>query len=69
MPQMAAAPTNDAAYCAALSASYRRNISNSNADAQAGAAMAQCTAGNFAVGIPVLEQILTDNRVQLPPRT
>jgi len=25
------APTNDAAYCAALSAAYRRNISNSNA--------------------------------------
>jgi len=70
IPQLAAAPpTNDQAYCAALSAAYRRNISNSNADAQAGAAMAQCNAGNFDVGIPVLEQILRDNRIQLPPRT
>ena len=68
IPQMAAAPTNDAAYCAALSQSYRRNISNSNADADAGNAMAQCQAGNYAVGIPVLEKILRDNRITLPPR-
>ena len=69
IPQMAAAPTNDMAYCAALSASYRRNVSNSNADAIAGDAMAQCQAGNTAVGIPVLERILRDAKVTLPPRT
>jgi hypothetical protein len=70
LPQMAAAPpTNDQAYCAALSASYRRNISNSNSSGPAGDAMAACTAGNYAAGIPVLEKILTDARVQLPPRT
>jgi hypothetical protein len=68
IPQMAAAPTNDMAYCAALSASYRRNVSNSNADAIAGDAMAQCQAGNTAVGIPVLERILRDAKVTLPPR-
>lgn len=69
LPQMAAAPTNDMAYCAALSASYRRNVSNSNADAIAGDAMAKCQAGNTAVGIPVLEKVLRDARVTLPPRT
>jgi hypothetical protein len=69
VPQMAAAPTNDMAYCAALSASYRRNVSNSNSDAIAGDAMAQCQAGNTAVGIPVLERILRDAKVTLPPRT
>jgi hypothetical protein len=69
IPQMAAAPMNDAAYCAALSASYRRNVSNSNASGPAGDAMAQCTAGNYAVGIPVLEKILSDAKVTLPPRT
>jgi hypothetical protein len=69
IPQMTAAPTNDAAYCAALSASYRRNVSNSNSDAIAGDAMAQCAAGNTAVGIPVLERILRDARVTLPPRS
>lgn len=71
IPQMAAAPapTNDQAYCAALSASYRRNISNSNSSGPAGDAMAACTAGNYAAGIPVLEKILTDAQVPLPPRT
>ncbi len=69
IPQMASAPpTNDMAYCAALSASYRRSVSNSNADAIAGDAMAQCQAGNTAVGIPVLERILRDAKVTLPPR-
>jgi hypothetical protein len=67
--QMAGAPTNDAAYCAALGAAYRRNISNSNSDAIAGDAMAQCAAGNTAVGIPVLERLLTDAKFTLPPRT
>jgi hypothetical protein len=31
--------------------------------------MAQCAAGNTAVGIPVLERLLTDAKFTLPPRT
>ena len=60
--------SNDLAYCRALSALYRRNVSNSNADAVAGDALAKCEAGDTATGIPILQRILTDNRVPLPPR-
>ncbi len=64
-----AAPTNDLAYCRAMSALYRRNISNSNSDSVAGDALAKCEAGQTAVGIPVLERLLTDAKVTLPKRT
>jgi hypothetical protein len=64
-----AAPTNDLAYCRAMSALYRRNVSNSNSDAVAGDALAKCEAGQTAVGIPVLERLLTDAKVTLPKRT
>jgi hypothetical protein len=61
--------TNDLAYCRALSALYRRNVSNSNADVDAGTALAKCEAGDTATGIAMLSKILTDARVPLPPRT
>ena len=64
----AAAPSNDQAYCAALSAKYR-SYRSAQIDQNAANAMAQCTAGNYAAGIPVLEQILTNDKVALPPRT
>jgi hypothetical protein len=38
------------------------------ADANAAAAMSQCSAGNTAAGIPALEKVLTDNKVKLPAR-
>ena len=60
--------SNDAAYCAALSARYR-DYRTSQADEEAAAAMAQCQAGNTAAGIPVLEAKLTTARIPLPPRT
>ncbi len=66
---MAPPPTNELAYCQALSASYRRNVSNSNADAIAGDALAKCQAGDTKTGIPVLEKLLRDAKVSLPPRT
>jgi hypothetical protein len=67
--QAAAAPAmSDLAYCRALSASYRRNAATSNADAVAGDALAKCEAGNTAVGIPILQKLLTDAKVPLPPR-
>ena len=62
------ARSNDAAYCASLSARYR-DYRTSQADEEAAAAMAQCQAGNTAAGIPVLEAKLTTARIPLPPRT
>jgi hypothetical protein len=64
-----AAPTNDLAYCRAMSQLYRRNVSNSNSDSVAGDALAKCEAGQTAVGIPVLEKLLTDAKVTLPKRS
>jgi hypothetical protein len=55
-------------YCRALSALYRRNVANSNADAIAGAALARCEAGAYDEGIPTLERLLNNARVPLPPR-
>jgi hypothetical protein len=55
-------------YCRALSALYRRNVANGNADSQAGAALAECEAGRTDKGIPTLERILTDSQIPLPQR-
>ena len=60
--------TDPLSYCRSLSALYRRNVSNSNADSQAGAALAECEAGRTDKGIPMLEKILTDAQVPLPRR-
>ncbi len=67
--QMVEAPaTTPLGYCRALSASYRRNVSNSNADSVAGAALARCESGHTDEGIPTLERLLTSAKVPLPPR-
>ena len=63
------AATNDLAYCRAMSQLYRRNVSNSNSDSVAGDALAKCEAGQTAVGIPVLEKLLTDAKITLPKRS
>ena len=55
-------------YCRALSALYRRNVANGNADSQAGGALAECEAGRTDKGIPMLERILTDSQIPLPQR-
>ena len=59
---------DDASYCAALGASYRKYVGFVQADANAAAAMSQCSAGWTAAGIPALEKVLTDNKVKLPAR-
>jgi hypothetical protein len=65
----AAAPmTNEMAYCHRLSELYRRNVTRGQADAIAGDALAKCQAGDTRTGIPILEKLLTDARVPLPPR-
>ena len=59
---------NDLAYCRAMAATYRRHLGATQADGDAGLALAQCEAGDPAPAIPVLERLLTDARLRLPPR-
>jgi hypothetical protein len=67
-------PTGDMAYCAQLSAQYRRYLGNTGEgrtfpDVAAATAMDQCERGNTATGIPVLEKKLRDARFTLPKRS
>jgi hypothetical protein len=69
IPQMASAPPmNDQAYCAALARAWR-NYDRTGAQGPGPQAIAKCDAGDYAGGIPTLEKLLTDARIQLPPRT
>lgn len=66
--------SDDMAYCAQLSALYRRYLGNTGEgrtfpDVAAATAMDQCDRGNTAAGIPVLEKKLRDARFTLPKRT
>jgi hypothetical protein len=72
----AQAPTasNDMAYCAELSALYRRYLGNTGEgrtfpDVTAANAISDCERGNTAAGIPVLEKKLRDARFTLPKRS
>lgn len=73
LPPTAGAQGDDAAYCAELSALYRRYLGNTGEgrqfpDVSAAAAMEECQKGNTAAGIPVLEKKLRDARFTLPKR-
>jgi hypothetical protein len=59
---------SDAAYCQELMTLWRRTSTASPAQGRVPDAMAECTAGRPANGIPVLEKALTDSRVPLPSR-
>jgi hypothetical protein len=65
------APRDDAAYCAGLSALYRRYLDHAGeghfAEVAASVAMDECARGNTAVGILVLEKKLVDGRFITPP--
>ena len=70
----AQASADDTAYCAQLSALYRRYLGNTGEgrtfpDVAAATAMDQCERGNPAAGIPVLEKKLRDARFTLPKRS
>ena len=65
---MGMANPNDLAYCKAMSRLYRQYLGNRQSTSEAGEAMAQCDAGNPGPAIPVLERLLTDARINLPPR-
>jgi hypothetical protein len=69
----APAAADDMAYCAQLSALYRRYLGNTGEgrtfpDVAAATAMSECERGNTASGIPVLEKKLRDARFTLPKR-
>ena len=66
----------DARYCDKLVGLYRTYVNNpedpkpafKSRIASHESAIADCKAGNTAAGIPVLEQILRDNKFTLPSR-
>jgi hypothetical protein len=62
-----AALAYDASYCAALSKLYRE-VNKGTASGATAEAMNQCSQGNTAAGIPVLEKALPDAKVSLPKR-
>jgi hypothetical protein len=69
LPFAAAAQSNDAKYCKALSDTYRQTVAkDTTPNADVPVAMAKCEAGDPAVGIPILEKALKDAKVNLPPR-
>ena len=67
--QVAAVPAifrDPASYCKALSDKYREYRVQTPASVVPPAAIAQCEAGNYADGIPSLEQTLIDLKIPLP---
>jgi len=76
-PGMTAAQA--AAYCSKLGQAYAEYVGSvggylggdfrggAPADLDARVAIANCQDGNYAAGIPVLQQKLRDNRVDVPP--
>jgi hypothetical protein len=68
------AQANDMAYCAELTAMYRKFLGQTSAratmpDVTASSAIESCEKGNPGAGIPVLEKKLTDARFTLPKRS
>jgi hypothetical protein len=64
-----AAQGDDKAYCAQLSAMYRRYVQNGPGkrfDVEASVALDDCGMGNTATAIPVLEKKLRESGFSLP---
>jgi hypothetical protein len=74
-PLPAMAQADDGAYCAALSALANRYLTGGSSlgantqDLDTRAAQADCAAGKFSSGIPVLERKLRSNGFTLPKRS
>jgi hypothetical protein len=75
VPLAAFAQGNEAAYCKALGDKYQTYVSNMQSgrspmpeSPDVRIAIDQCSKGNTAAGIPVLEQKLRNAKVDLPPR-
>lgn len=70
VPLTGFAQSADANYCATLAKLYRATApKHSAAMNSVPAAIAKCEAGDYAVGIPVLEKALTNAKVELPARS
>ena len=68
------ARASDMAYCAELTAMYRKYLGQTSSrqtmpDVSASTAIDACERGNTAAGIPVVEKRLTDQRFTLPNRS
>ena len=61
------AQSDDVAYCQSLSSSVRTVTRGNTPSGPTADAMAGCNS-NPSASIPVLERVLTDNKVSLPPR-
>ena len=64
-----AAQGDEQAYCAQLAAMYRRYVQNGPGrrfDVEASTALDDCSKGNTATAIPVLEKKLRDSGFSLP---
>jgi hypothetical protein len=75
VPPVASAQSNDNAYCTALSDTYLRYVytrgsrgARSSPTADISAAMSKCRTSDAASAIPVLEEALRNNKINLPPR-
>jgi hypothetical protein len=69
LPFAAQAQMSDADYCNALSKTYRETVpSTATPDVTVPDAMSKCSTSP-ATSIPILEKVLTDNKVSLPKRT
>ena len=72
-------PAQGAAYCSRLGQTYAEYVGSvggylggnfrggASADLDARVAIANCQDGNYAAGIPVLQEKLRDNKVPVPP--
>ena len=72
-------PAQGAAYCSKLGQTYAEYVGSvggylggnfrggASADLDARVAIANCQDGNYAAGIPVLQEKLRDNKVPVPP--
>lgn len=75
LPMLAAAQSDDAAYCAQLSSLAQRFVGGAGGDGRSmpdlatTVAIEECRKGNYATGIPHLEKRLRDVRVTLPKRS
>jgi hypothetical protein len=67
-PFTAFALSADANYCLLLADLNRASDDHPNIDAAVREAINQCNKGNTAAAIPVLEKVLVDANVTLPPR-
>lgn len=68
LPFAAFAQSSDVDYCNKLSATYRSSsMANAAPRAKIPEAMSKCSSSP-ATSIPVLEKVLTDNKVALPKR-